>query len=62
MLRRRVEVVARYARSPHRAPAGGPGSTERARAEEFLPMACLTYGEDDAGRRHQFWQGALGVR
>src|SRR5215475_14044441 len=52
-LRRHVEVISRYARSPHHAPAGGPVTTESARAEEFLRLACLTYGDDDAARRQQ---------
>jgi hypothetical protein len=47
------EVVTRYARSPHRAPAGGPVTTECARAEEFLRLACLTYGGDNAVRRER---------
>jgi ankyrin repeat protein len=52
-LRRHVAVVTQYARSPHRAPAGGLVTTERARAEEFLRLACLTYGGDDAARRER---------
>src|SRR5260221_14060745 len=52
-LRRHVEVVTRYARSPHQAPAGGRGTTGTARAGEFLRLACLTYGGDDAARREQ---------
>jgi ankyrin repeat protein len=52
-LRRHVEVVTRYARSPHRAPAGGPATTRCARAEEFLRLACLTYGGDNAARRQR---------
>jgi hypothetical protein len=52
-LRGHVEVVTWYARSPHRAPAGGPLTTETARAREFLRLACLTYGGDDPARRGQ---------
>ena len=52
-LRRHVEVISRYARSPHRLPAGGSVTTGRARAEEFLRLACLTYGGDDAARRQR---------
>ena len=52
-LRRHVEVVTRYARSPHRAPTGGPVTTEGARAGEFLRLACLTYGGDNAARRER---------
>ena len=52
-LRRHVEIVTRYARSPHQAPAGGRGTTGTARADEFLRLACLTYGGDDAARREQ---------
>src|SRR5260221_13568498 len=52
-LRRHVEVVTRYARSPHQAPGGGPGTTGTASAGEFLRLACLTYGGDDAARRER---------
>ena len=52
-LRRHVEVVTRYARSPHRAPAGGPLTTGCARAEEFLRLACLSYGGDSAARQER---------
>lgn len=48
-LRRHVEAVTRYARSPHRAPAS-PVTTDGGRAAEFLRLACLTYGADDATR------------
>lgn len=49
-LRRHVEFVTRYTRAPHREPVGGSMSTGHARAEEFLRLACLTYGGDDAAR------------
>jgi ankyrin repeat protein len=52
-LRRHIEVIRRYTRSPHQAPVGGPVSTERARAAEFLRLACLTYGNDDGVRRQR---------
>lgn len=39
-----VEAITTYARDPHRA-SSEPGSTD-----EFLRLACLTYGGDDLGR------------
>jgi ankyrin repeat protein len=48
-LRRHLEVVARYARSPHRPPAG---ATEDLTAQ-FLRFACLVYGGDRPARREQ---------
>ena len=50
-LRRHIDVLARYSRSPHRESTGSPSTPEDARAEEFLRLACLTYGGDDAARR-----------
>jgi ankyrin repeat protein len=52
-LRRHVEIVTRYTRSPHRSSTGGPVTTEQARADEFLRLACLVYGDDDAARRER---------
>jgi ankyrin repeat protein len=43
-LRAYLDVVARYSRAPHRVTEG------RARADEFLRLACLTHGGDDPGR------------
>jgi len=49
-LREYLQTVAQYARSPHRYAAGGL-------ADEFLRLACLTYGvaegQDDVGRHAQ---------
>jgi hypothetical protein len=50
-LRELLAVVGRYARSPYRQPIGGSGEP----AEEFLRLACLTYGVTDGAddvRRH----------
>ena len=47
-LRQYVEVVTRYARSPHRV-AVGAGDP----ASEFLRLACLTHGDDDPQRWRQ---------
>jgi ankyrin repeat protein len=49
-LKSHLELVARYARSPHKQPVGGALADERAVVDEFLRLACLTYGADDAGR------------
>ncbi|HTU96220.1 MAG TPA: ankyrin repeat domain-containing protein [Solirubrobacteraceae bacterium] len=46
-----LETVAAYARSPHDQPVGGPVDTEEQRADEFLRLACLNYGDDDPARR-----------
>lgn len=50
-LRKHIDELARYSRSPHRESTGSPSTPEDARAEEFLRLACLTYGGDDAARR-----------
>jgi Ankyrin repeats (3 copies)/Ankyrin repeat len=50
-LREHLAVIGRYARSPHRQPVGGSGEP----AEQFLRLACLTYGVTDGAddtRRH----------
>jgi len=52
-LRRHVQVINQYARSPHRAPTGDLVTTDQARADEFLRLACLTYGGDDRARRER---------
>lgn len=49
-LRRHVEGINELTRSPHRQPVGEVGETEAARADEFLRLACLTYGADDPSR------------
>lgn len=50
-LGRHLELVNRYSRSPHRQPVGGPLDTPAERADEFLRLATLHYGEDDPVRR-----------
>jgi ankyrin repeat protein/ketosteroid isomerase-like protein len=49
-LKAHLELVERYARSPHEQPVGGPLGDERAIVDEFLRLACLTYGDDDSER------------
>jgi ankyrin repeat protein/ketosteroid isomerase-like protein len=49
-LKAHLELVARYARSPHEQPVGGPLRDEEAVVDEFLRLACLTYGDDDPDR------------
>ena len=49
-LKAHLELVARYARSPHEQPVGGPLTDERAIIDEYLRLACLTYGDDDSER------------
>jgi ankyrin repeat protein/RimJ/RimL family protein N-acetyltransferase/ketosteroid isomerase-like protein len=49
-LKAHLELVARYARSPHAQPVGGALGDERAVVDEFLRLACLTYGDDDPDR------------
>jgi hypothetical protein len=49
-LKAHLELVARYARSPHEQPVGEPLSDEQAVIDEFLRLACLNYGDDDPAR------------
>jgi ketosteroid isomerase-like protein len=49
-LKAHLELVARYTRSPHEQPVGGPLADEQAVVDEFLRLACLTYGDDDPDR------------
>jgi ankyrin repeat protein/ketosteroid isomerase-like protein len=49
-LKAHLELVARYARSPHDEPVGGPLADDAAVVDEFLRLACLTYGDDDVDR------------
>jgi hypothetical protein len=49
-LRAYVETVSRLARNPHRQPVGEPIGDDVARVDEFLRLACLTYGADDPAR------------
>jgi ankyrin repeat protein len=49
-LKAHLELVARYARSPHEQPVGEPLADDRAVIDEFLALACLNYGDDDPDR------------
>jgi ankyrin repeat protein/ketosteroid isomerase-like protein len=49
-LKAHLELVARYARSPHHEPVGGPLEDEPAIVDEFLRLVCLNYGDDDRVR------------
>ena len=52
-LRAYLESVARYSRSPHRQPVGGPIRNETDRVDEFLRLACLTYDGSIDGRERR---------
>jgi hypothetical protein len=43
-LREHLDVLARFSSSPHRQPVGGPVAGPEELADEFLRLACLTYG------------------
>jgi ketosteroid isomerase-like protein len=49
-LKAHLELVARYARSPHEQPVGEPLTDRQAMIDEFLRLACLNYGDDDPDR------------
>ncbi len=49
-LKAHLELVERYARSPHEQPVGGPLNDDQAVVSEFLRLACLNYGDDDPDR------------
>ncbi len=49
-LKAHLELVGRYARSPHHEPVGGPLADDQAVVDEFLRLACLNYGDDDPDR------------
>jgi ankyrin repeat protein/ketosteroid isomerase-like protein len=49
-LKAHLELVTRYARSPHHEPVGGPLADDQAVIDEFLRLACLNYGDDDPDR------------
>ena len=49
-LKAHLELVARYARSPHHEPVGGPLADDHSVIDEFLRLACLNYGDDDPDR------------
>jgi ankyrin repeat protein len=55
-LRRHVELVEQYSRSPHRQPVGAPIHSEEDLLDEFLRLACLTY--DGSIDSHGRWQQA----
>jgi hypothetical protein len=48
---RHLELVDHYSRSPHRQEIGGPLDTPEQRADEFLRLATLHYGQDDPARQ-----------
>jgi hypothetical protein len=50
-LSRHLEQIARYSRSPHHHSVGGSTDTPNERADEFLRLATLHYGDDDPLRR-----------
>jgi ankyrin repeat protein len=45
-----IETVNRLTRNPHLQPVGSPISNEAELIDEFLRLACLTYGADDPAR------------
>jgi ankyrin repeat protein/ketosteroid isomerase-like protein len=49
-LKAHLELVERYARSPHQQPVGEPLTDDQAVIDEFLRLACLNYGDDDPDR------------
>ncbi len=49
-LKAHLELVERYARSPHQQPVGGLLPDDQAVIDEFLRLACLNYGDDDPDR------------
>ena len=49
-LKAHLELVGRYARSPHHEPVGGPLADDQSVIDEFLRLACLNYGDDDPDR------------
>ncbi len=53
---RHLELVDRYSRSPHRQEVGGPLDTPEQRADEFLRLATLHYGQDDPARQRSAQQ------
>jgi ankyrin repeat protein len=48
---RHLELVEQYSRSPHRQEIGGPLETPEQRADEFLRLSTLHYGQDDPARQ-----------
>ena len=53
-LKAHLELVERYARSPHHPPTIEAAGEEGSPADAFLRLACLNYGSDDPAR----WQRA----
>jgi Ankyrin repeats (3 copies) len=49
-LRDHVQTINRLTRNPHLQPVGNPIANETERVDEFLRLACLTYGADDPSR------------
>src|SRR5207302_2219676 len=49
-LKAHLELVAPYARAPHEQSVGGRLEDDQAIVDEFLRLACLTYGDDDPDR------------
>jgi hypothetical protein len=49
-LKAHLELVQGYSRSPHSQPTGEPIADEQTLVDEFLRLACLTYGGDDPAR------------
>jgi ankyrin repeat protein len=49
-LKEYLKTVSAYARSPHAQPVGQPVTSESELADEFLRLACLNHGSDDAAR------------
>lgn len=47
---RHFDVVARFTRSPHLQPVDGELRSEADLVDQFLRLACLNYGADDAAR------------
>jgi ankyrin repeat protein len=56
-LKSHLELVAPYARSPHEQPSGPSLTEDIERVDEFLRLACLTYGGDHPDR----WGRARGL-
>ncbi|MGH9231526.1 MAG: ankyrin repeat domain-containing protein [Acidimicrobiales bacterium] len=52
-LRAHIETVNRLTRNPHLQPVGNPISNQAELVDEFLRLACLTYGADDPARPQQ---------
>ncbi|MGE3268463.1 MAG: ankyrin repeat domain-containing protein [Chloroflexota bacterium] len=52
-LRQHLDTIQRYSRSPHRTMESAPPESLAAQADEFLRLACLTYGGDSPARREQ---------